>query len=232
MTPYPVEAQEDASRTPFRDRHDAGRLLARKLRRYAGRSDTLVLALPRGGVPVAFEVALALDLPLDVCVVRRLAAPGRDSITLGAVAAGGSWILDEAAIQKNRVDDRTLREVAERAFRELRSLEESYRGGQPALDIRGRTVILVDEGATTGLTLFQAATALRRHAPVGIVAAVPTASAAARARVDGGADEWVGLFEPDPFSSVGLAYLDFTQPSLELVRNLLRFAARAPRRRR
>lgn len=220
-----IMAFESTRQVFFRDRRDAGRQLARKLQGYAGRTDLLVLGLPRGGIPVAFEVALALNAPLDICVVRRLGAPGLESVTLGAVAAGGAWILDESVIRDLRISDRVLREVAEQGFRELRELELSYRGDRSAAVIRGRTVILVDEGATTGHTLSQAAAALRRHDPARILVAVPTASVTARAQVSRYVDEWVALHEPDPFISIGMAYDDFTRPSIELVRNLLRLAA-------
>ncbi len=230
MKPEHMTTISSANQVFFRDHRDAGRQLARKLQSYADRKDLLVLALPRGGVPVAFEVALALNAPLDVCVVRRLGAPGLESVTLGAVAAGGAWILDESVIREFRISDRVLREIAEQGFRELRELELSYRGERPAAVIRGRTVILVDEGATTGHTLSQAAAALRRHDPARIIVAVPTASAAARAHASRGVDEWVALHEPDPFVSIGLAYDEFTRPSMELVRNLIRLAAGNPTR--
>lgn len=228
MCPDRIAAPEAAAPASFRDRREAGRLLARRLRGHAGRAEVLVLALPRGGVPVAFEVARALDAPLDVCVVRRLAAPGLESLTLGVVAAGGTWALDESVIHELGIPDRTLREVAERELRELRGLEEAYRGGRPAPRIRGRTVILVDDGAATGRTLQLVAAALRRHAPARIVAAIPTAAAAARAEISRSVDEWVGLIEPDPFIAVSLSYDDFSRPGAELVRNLLRFAAQPP----
>ncbi len=139
--------------TRFRDRADAGRLLALRLSAYAGRSDVLVLALPRGGLPVAFEVARALEAPLDVCVVRKLGVPGREELAMGAIASGGAWVLNDDVIQALNIPGHVIKEVASRESHELKRRERAYRGDRPALDVHGRIIILVDDGIATGSTM-------------------------------------------------------------------------------
>src|SRR3977135_498325 len=160
----------------FRDRREAGRLLAGKLATYANHRDVLVLALPRGGVPVAYEVGRALGAPLDVFVVRKLGVPGYEELAMGAIATGGVRVLNDRLVERLDIPDHVIDAVAEREQRELTRRERLYRGGRPPLDVRGRTVILVDDGLATGATMHAAIAALRQLQPARIVVAVPTAS--------------------------------------------------------
>src|SRR5688500_5435195 len=160
----------------FHDRHDAGRQLAAELEGYAGRPDVLVLALPRGGVPVAFEVALALRSPLDVFLVRKLGMPGHEELAMGAIASGGVRVLNERVLRMVPVSPERVDAVARREQAELERRERSYRGDRPPPDVRGRTVILVDDGLATGASMRAAAAALRRMQPAGLVVAVPVAA--------------------------------------------------------
>jgi predicted phosphoribosyltransferase len=213
---------------PFRDRSEAGRVLARKLMAYAGRPDVLVLGLPRGGVPVAFEVARDLEVPLDICAVRKLGVPGREELAMGAIASGGAWVLNEGVIEGLSIPGRLIKEVAEREYRELKRREQVYRGDRPVIDVRGRTVILVDDGIATGSTMKAAAAALRRLGPARLVVAVPTASTSAGAQIAREVDEFVCVIEPDPFYAVGVWYDDFAQTTDDQVRDLLGQAAVEP----
>src|SRR5712671_4832802 len=160
----------------FRDRREAGRLLAEKLSGYANRPDLLVLALPRGGVPVAYEVARALGAPLDVFVVRKLGVPGYEELAMGAVATGGVRVLNDQLVSRLGIPNHLIDAVAAREKQELARRERLYRGGRPPPDVRGRTAILVDDGLATGATMRAAILALRRQHPARIVVAVPTAS--------------------------------------------------------
>jgi predicted phosphoribosyltransferase len=214
--------------SPFQDRSEAGRLLARRLMAYAGQPDVLVLGLPRGGVPVTYEVARAIGAPLDVCVVRKLGVPGREELAMGAIASGGAWTLNEDVIAALNVPGRSLREVAEREFRELKRREEAYRGDRPVLDVHRWTVILVDDGIATGSTMRAAAAALRRLGPVRLVIAAPTASPSAVAALAPVVDEVACVIEPGPFWAVGAWYADFSPISDEKVRDLLEKAALEP----
>jgi putative phosphoribosyl transferase len=207
--------------TPFQDRSEAGRILAEKLVVYAGRPDVLVLALPRGGVPVAFEVARALDVPLDVFVVRKLGVPGHEELAMGAIASGGVRVLNEDVIQALHPPFRVIEAVAARELEELGRRERSYRGDRPALQVRGRTVILVDDGLATGSTMRAAVKALRRLGPDRIVVAVPTAAPSTCAELGLEADECICCITPDPFYAVGVWYEDFSQTTDREVRDLL-----------
>jgi putative phosphoribosyl transferase len=207
--------------TPFQDRTEAGRILAEKLVVYAGRPDVLVLALPRGGVPVAFEVARALDVPLDVFVVRKLGVPGHEELAMGAIASGGVRVLNEDVIQALHPPFRVIEAVAARELEELGRRERSYRGDRPALQVRGRTVILVDDGLATGSTMRAAVKALRRLGPDRIVVAVPTAAPSTCAELGLEADECICCITPDPFYAVGVWYEDFSQTTDREVRDLL-----------
>jgi putative phosphoribosyl transferase len=210
---------------PFRDRAEAGRRLAEKLVEYAGRPDVLVLALPRGGVPVAFEVARALEAPLDVFVVRKLGVPGHEELAMGAVASGGACVLNDDVIGPLSIPDRVIRAVAARELQELERRERLYRGDRPPPDVRGRIVILVDDGLATGSTMRAAVAALRRLGPDLIVVAVPTAAPTTCAEIGLEADGCICCITPDPFYAVGVWYEDFSQTTDEEVRDLLEHAA-------
>src|SRR4029450_263894 len=161
----------------FRDRREAGRLLAAKLTAYANRPDVIVLALPRGGVPVGFEVAQALNAPLDIFLVRKLGVPGHEELAMGALASGGVRVLNEDVVRMLRISDAVIDAVAKEEQRELERRERLYRDGRPAIDVRGRTVILVDDGLATGSSMRAAILALRRQNPAAIVVAVAGAAA-------------------------------------------------------
>jgi predicted phosphoribosyltransferase len=205
----------------FRDRREAGRLLATKLSAYANRPDVLVLALPRGGVPVAAEVARALGAPLDVFVVRKLGVPGHEEYALGAIATGGVRVLNEDVVRALRISDRVIDAVAAREQEELARRERVYRGDRPPLDARGRTVILVDDGLATGATMHAAIRALRQQQPARIVVAVPTAAPETCDELKREVDDVICASTPDPFYAVGLWYEDFSQTTDEEVRELL-----------
>ncbi|HWN17016.1 MAG TPA: phosphoribosyltransferase [Candidatus Dormibacteraeota bacterium] len=205
----------------FRDRREAGRLLAARLSAYANRPDVLVLALPRGGVPVAAEVARALGAPLDVFVVRKLGVPGHEEFAFGAIATGGVRVLNEDVVRALQIPDRVIDAVAAREQEELARRERVYRGDRPPLDVRGRTVILVDDGLATGATMQAAIRALRQQQPARIVVAVPTASLETCDELKREVDEVICATTPDPFYAVGLWYEDFSQTTDEEVRELL-----------
>src|SRR3979490_1864048 len=160
----------------FRDSQDAGRVPAEKLTAYANRPDVLVLALPRGGVPVGYEVARALGAPLDVFVVRKLGVPGYEELAMGAVATGGVRVLNDQLVERLGIPEQLIDAVAARELQELARRERLYRGSRPPTDVRGRTVILVDDGLATGATMYAAIEALRKQNPSSIVVAVPPAS--------------------------------------------------------
>ena len=206
---------------PFRDRSEAGRLLAAKLAAYANRPDVLVLALPRGGVPVAYEVARALNAPLDVFVVRKLGVPGHEELAMGAVATGGVRVLNEQVVDGLRIPDYVIDAVAAQEQQELARRERLYRGGRPPPDVRGRTVILVDDGLATGATMHAAIKALRQLQPARIVVAVPTAAPETCEALRAEVDEVICAITPEPFHAVGLWYEDFSQTTDEEVRDLL-----------
>jgi predicted phosphoribosyltransferase len=205
----------------FRDRADAGQQLARRLEAYANRPDVLVLALPRGGVPVGFEVAQALNVPLDVFLVRKLGVPDQPELAMGAVATGGVRVLNEDVVHALRIPPQVIDAVAAEELRELERREHVYREGRPAPDVRGRTVILVDDGLATGSTMRAAVAALRRQDPARIVVAVPTAAPSVCQEFRALVDDVVCLITPEPFYAVGLWYRDFSQTTDEEVRDLL-----------
>jgi len=206
---------------PFRDRAEAGRKLAEKLVAYAGRPDVLVLALPRGGVPVGYEVARVLEAPLDVFVVRKLGVPGHEELAMGAVASGGAWVLNDDVVGALSIPDRVIRAVAARELQELARRERLYRDDRPPPDVRGRTVILVDDGLATGSTMRAAVAALRRLEPARLIVAVPTAAPSTCAEFSDEVDECICCIMPDPFYAVGVWYEDFSQTTDEQVRDLL-----------
>ncbi|MDR3637072.1 MAG: phosphoribosyltransferase [Isosphaeraceae bacterium] len=211
--------------TTFRNRSDAGRQLARRLARYTGLADVTVLALPRGGVPVGYEVALALRAPLDVFVVRKLGVPGQEELAMGAVASGGSCVLNNDVVQALGVPSQTIAAIAARELREVERRERAYRGNRAAPDVRGRTVIVVDDGLATGSTMRAAVAALRRLGPARIVAAVPVAARESLAELAPLVDQCVCEITPEPFHAVGLWYDDFTPTADDEVRELLEGAA-------
>jgi putative phosphoribosyl transferase len=214
----------------FRDRRDAGRVLASHLQRYAGRPDVVVLALPRGGVPVAFEVAQALGAPLDVFVVRKLGVPGHEEVALGAIASGGVRVLTDDLIRRLGISTEALEGLVAREEAELRRRETAYRGSRPRVPIAGRTVILVDDGLATGASMKAAVAALRRERPAHIVVAVPVAAAEACDEFRQDVEDVVCAATPEPFMAVGAWYEDFSQTSDTEVRRLLEEAvALAPR---
>ena len=205
----------------FRDRREAGRLLAAKLRAYANRPDVIVLALPRGGVPVAFEVASALGAPLDVFLVRKLGVPGYEELAMGAVATGGVRVLNDEIVRGLGIPDYVIDAVAAWEQQELTRRERVYRDDRPQPNVQGRTVILVDDGLATGATMLAAIKALRQQQPARIVVAVPTASPETCSEMRSEADDVVCAITPEPFYSVGLWYDDFSQTTDEEVRELL-----------
>ncbi|BAY77246.1 hypothetical protein NIES25_37060 [Nostoc linckia NIES-25] len=209
----------------FKDRRFAGQLLAKELATYANRSDVVVLGLPRGGVPVAFEVAKALNAPLDVLVVRKLGVPDEQELAMGAIAAGGVRILNKHIINVAKISDEVIARVAVQEERELERREKLYRGDRPFPDLRRRTVILVDDGLATGATMWAAAVAVRKQQPAAIVIAVPVAAPETCEQLEPEVDQIACISKPSPFYSVGLWYEKFPQTTDEEVRELLTKAA-------
>ena len=209
----------------FRDRSEAGRALAEKLGAHAGRDDVLVLALPRGGVPVAFEVAKALQAPLDVFLVRKLGVPGHEELAMGAIATGNVRVLNHDVLRQLRIPERIIDAVAQKEERELTRRERLYRGNRPPLECRGKTVILVDDGLATGSSMYAAVKALRQRNPARIVVAVPAAAPETCEAFQQVVDEIVCAVTPEPFYAVGAWYDDFTQTTDDEVHNLLERAA-------
>lgn len=205
----------------FRDRAEAGQKLALKLKQYANNPSVLVLGLPRGGVPVAAEVAKALDAPLDVFVVRKLGLPGFEGVTFGAVASGGLQGLDSSVVAELGIPDEALEAVRERQLRELHRQEQAYRGNEPAANVIGRTVILVDDGVATGSSMRAAIEALRPRRPARIIVAVPVAPLDWLREFAFEADEVVCLNSPEHFAAVGEWYLDFRPITDEDISSLL-----------
>jgi len=205
----------------FRDRTDAGQQLARKLHAYTHRPDVLVLALPRGGVPVGYEVARELGVPLDVYLVRKLGVPGDEELAMGAVATGGVRVLNDEVIRSLHIPQSVVDAVADWEQKELARRERLYRDERPAPYVNGRTVLLVDDGLATGSTMLAAIKALRQQHPTRLVVAVPTAPSLACHDMKVHADEAICAIMPDPFYSVGYWYEDFSQVTDDEVRDLL-----------
>lgn len=210
----------------FLNRREAGRALGAKLASYEGRDDVTVLGVPRGGVPVAFEVALALDAPLDVFLVRKLGAPGQEELAMGAIASGGVRVLNPSVIRSLRISADEIEEAAKQEERELRRRELSCRGHRAPLDLHGRIAILVDDGLATGSSMRAAVEATRKLEPARIVVAVPVAPPSTVLEMRRIADDVVVVATPEPFYSVGGFYEEFDQTTDEEVRKLLRRFAR------
>ncbi|OFW24114.1 MAG: phosphoribosyl transferase [Acidobacteria bacterium RIFCSPLOWO2_02_FULL_65_29] len=210
----------------FNDRIDAGRQLAVRLATYAGRADVVVLALPRGGVPVAYEVAEQLRVPLDVFLVRKLGVPGHQELAMGAISEGGVEVLSEDLIRDLGIPRTLVQQTAVRERLELDRRDQLFRGGRPLVPVRGHLVILIDDGLATGSTMEAAVIALRRLQPSRIVVAVPVGARDTCDRLGRMADEVVCLQRPEPFQAVGLWYQQFAQTTDEEVRQLLARAGR------
>ena len=212
----------------FRDRRHAGTLLAQALDHYAGRDDVVVLALPRGGVPVAFEVAQGLRAPLDVFLVRKLGVPGQEELAMGAIASGGVRVLNEDIVHSLRDGMAQVEVVTAREQQELERRERVYRGDRPELEFDGKIAIVVDDGLATGATMRAAVKALRAQHPARVVVAVPVGASEACALLRREADEVVCVSTPLSFSGVGMWYDDFTQTEDTEVRELLANATAPP----
>jgi len=206
----------------FRNRAEAGRALAAQLVGYAGRDDVLVLGLPRGGVPVAAEVARALGAPLDVFLVRKLGVPGREELAFGAIASGGARVLNRDVVATLGIDAEAVEEVVARERTELERRAAAYRGTAEPPDVRGRVVILVDDGLATGASMRAAVEAVRGLGPARVVVAVPVAAPQTCEELAPAVDEIVCLLTPEPFFAVGMWYADFSETTDDQVRALLR----------
>jgi predicted phosphoribosyltransferase len=215
---------------PYRDRTEAGRILAKQLAVFAHEPKLLVLALPRGGVPVAYEIARALDAPLDVFLVRKLGVPGREELAMGAIATGGVRFLNESVVGKLGILAEIIEDVTAIEWNELHDRERAYRGDRAALDVRDRAVILVDDGLATGATMQSAVAALRRHCPLRLVVAVPVATRGSLEALESEMVEVVCPLVPASLGSIGAWYKDFSQTTDEQVRDLLARANEAPAR--
>jgi putative phosphoribosyl transferase len=222
------------SETPdvFADRREAGRALAQRLMRYAGRDDVVVLALPRGGVPVAYEVAEALGAPLEVFLVRKLGTPGHRELAMGAIASGGITVLNDDVVRMLGIPKEAIDAVAGEEQRELQRREQVYLEGRAPVSLDGQTVILIDDGLATGSTMRAAVKAVRQRMPGRIIVAVPVGAPDTCAELSSLADEVVCVNTPEPFSAVGLWYRNFEQTEdqevLELLRNHARLTASRP----
>jgi len=207
---------------PFLDRSDAGRQLAAALRHYAGRPEVMVVALPRGGVPVGYEIARELHIPLDILLVRKLGVPGHRELAMGAIASGGVKVLNRDVVGLLGISPQVIEQVARREQRELERRERAYRHDRPPLDVYGQTVILTDDGLATGSSMRAAVEAMRQKGAARIVVAVPVAAKATCAEFE--VDEMICLETPDDFRAVGEWYHDFSQTSDAKVRKLLKRA--------
>lgn len=210
----------------FRNRTEAGRRLAARLREYANRADVVVLALPRGGVPVGFEIAESLGVSLDVFLVRKLGLPCQPELAMGAIATGGVRVLNHSVIRALGIRQDAIDFVAEQEQEEIMRREHRYRGDRPPVNLRGKTVILVDDGIATGSSIQAAVTAVQTQHPARIVVAAPIAAASSTSELRGQIDELVCVAEVDPLDGVGMWYRDFTQTTDEEVCGLLEQAAK------
>ena len=216
-----LDNMPQVSTQPFADRAEAGELLAERLTAYRDRDDVVVLALPRGGVPVAREVAQALGVPLDVYVVRKLGVPGHEELAMGAIATGGVRLLNHDVIDALGIPMNVIDQVAAREHQELARREQAYRGDRGPIALTNKTVILVDDGLATGATMRAAVMAARQQQPARVIVAVPVGAASTCADLAAEADDVVCVRTPDPFVAVGLWYRDFTPTTDHEVRSLL-----------
>jgi len=214
----------------FKDRVDAGKRLAKELSKYSNRPDVLILALPRGGVPVAFEVARELNVKMDVFIVRKLGVPGNEELAMGAIASDDIRVLNEDVVRSYQIPDRVIATVAANEFRELERRERKYRGDHPKPDISGITVILIDDGLATGATMHAAVEAIKTKNPAKLVVGVPTASPDMCRFFEDKVDEIICATTPEPFYAVGAWYGDFSQTTDEEVCELLNKARNLPSR--
>lgn len=205
----------------FKNRMEAGRFLAMRLSNFANRADVLVLALPRGGVPVAYEVAAALNVPMDVFLVRKLGVPGHQELAMGAIATGDVRVLNDDVVRYLGIPDEVIDAVAAQEQEELERRAQLYRGDRPARPVQNRVVILVDDGLATGSTMRAAALALRQQHPAAIVVAVPVASSQTCEEFRAEVDDVICALTPEPFYAVGLWYEDFDQTTDAEVRDLM-----------
>lgn len=208
-------------KTRFRDRTHAGKELATQLTAYANRPDAIVLGLPRGGVPVAYEVAKALNLPLDICLVRKLGVPGHQELAMGAIASGGVRVLNYQVLSQLAISEKALEHVAARELRELQRRDRAYRGDRSQPEVCDRTVILVDDGIATGATMRAAIAVLQKQQPKELVVAVPVAPLAGCQALATEVDRVICLSNPEPFYAIGLWYKNFAQTTDNQVHNLL-----------
>ena len=213
---------------PFVDRRDAGRVLASRLAKYANRDDVIVLALPRGGVPVAYEVASALGAPMDVFLVRKLGTPGHRELAMGAIASGGVRVLNDDVVRWYGIPEAAIERVAREEEQELQRRERAYRDDLPAPALANLTVILIDDGLATGSTMRAAAQAMRAHHPSRVVIAVPVGAPQTCSELAAVADEVICARMPEPFSAVGQWYLNFNQTDDKEVRDLLQKSTHTP----
>lgn len=211
----------------YRDRFDAGQQLAPHLQAYANRPNVLVLALPRGGVPVAFVVARALHVPLDVFLVRKLGVPGQEELALGAIATGNVLVLNDEVVQALRLSEHTIEHLAQQEQHELERREQLYHDDRPPPDIRDRIILLIDDGLATGASMRAAAQAVRKQRPARLVVAVPVAAPSVCQEFQAEVDEVICAYTPDPFYGVGAWYQNFAQTSDQEVRALLEQAQQA-----
>jgi len=216
--------KEPSIKLPFADRAQAGYQLGQALHAYEGRPDVLILALPRGGVPVAFEIMKAINATLDLMLVRKLGTPGQEELAMGAIAAGGVQLINADIVESLRIPAAAIEAVAKRERKELERRQRAYRGDRPFPDVKGRCVILVDDGLATGATMRTAIKALRQQHPARIVVAVPVAPPDTILTLRQEADEVICLATPQPFWAIGQWYLDFPQVSDEEVKDLLQRA--------
>lgn|SRR5208282_5842361 len=208
----------------FRDRQEAGRKLAERLRAYANRNDVVVLGIPRGGVPVAFEVARALRAPLDIFLSRKLGVPGQEELAFGAIATGGTRVLDREIVEAVGISEEQIEQITAKVKKELERRENLYRGAQPPLRVEGLTVLLIDDGIATGSSMRAAIKALRQMKPARVVVAVPVAPQSTCSRLAPEVDELICVHTPKDFYAIGQFYEDFSQVADEEVTALLRQA--------